>query len=29
LEFGAFSDAIAKANQWRYRLLPYIYSQAW
>jgi len=24
-----FSDAIVKADQWRYRLMPYIYSQAW
>ena len=28
-EFGKFSDALVKADQWRYRLLPYIYSQAW
>jgi alpha-D-xyloside xylohydrolase len=27
--FGKFSDAIAKADRWRYRLLPYIYAQAW
>ena len=27
--FGRFSDAIEKADRWRYRLLPYIYSQAW
>ncbi|HNX94517.1 MAG TPA: glycoside hydrolase family 31 protein [Holophaga sp.] len=28
-EFGAFSDALLKADRWRYRLLPYLYSQAW
>jgi alpha-D-xyloside xylohydrolase len=28
-EFGEFSPALVKADQWRYRLLPYIYSQAW
>jgi alpha-D-xyloside xylohydrolase len=27
--FGEFSDALLKADQWRYRLMPYIYSQAW
>jgi alpha-D-xyloside xylohydrolase len=27
--FGSFSSAIRKADEWRYRLLPYIYSQAW
>ncbi len=26
--FGRFSGALLKANQWRYRLLPYLYSQA-
>jgi alpha-D-xyloside xylohydrolase len=27
--FGQFATAIQKADGWRYRLLPYIYSQAW
>jgi alpha-D-xyloside xylohydrolase len=27
--FGKFVPALKKANRWRYRLLPYIYSQAW
>jgi alpha-D-xyloside xylohydrolase len=27
--FGEFSEALAKADGWRYRLLPYLYSQAW
>jgi alpha-D-xyloside xylohydrolase len=27
--FGKFSDALKQADEWRYRLLPYIYSQAW
>jgi alpha-D-xyloside xylohydrolase len=27
--FGRFSEALEQADQWRYRLMPYIYSQAW
>ncbi|MBN1605705.1 MAG: DUF5110 domain-containing protein [Polyangiaceae bacterium] len=27
--FGKFTDALEKADQWRYRLMPYIYSLAW
>jgi alpha-D-xyloside xylohydrolase len=27
--FGEFTDALVKADHLRYRLLPYIYSQAW
>jgi alpha-D-xyloside xylohydrolase len=27
--FGKFSNALEKADGWRYRLMPYIYSQAW
>ena len=27
--FGKFSPAIKQADEWRYRFLPYIYSQAW
>jgi len=28
-EFGEFSDALVQADRLRYRLMPYIYSQAW
>jgi alpha-D-xyloside xylohydrolase len=28
-EFGEFFPALVQADQWRYRLMPYIYSQAW
>ncbi|HEX7597494.1 MAG TPA: DUF5110 domain-containing protein, partial [Polyangia bacterium] len=27
--FGQFANAIQKADGWRYRLMPYLYSQAW